>query len=74
MLKMHDTQNMKNTPAADSPFLREPVAEVTCEPIAASQMSAMLIPMVPTMRGFFRPTLSRKNEMKMRLQSGPTTL
>jgi hypothetical protein len=73
-LKMHETQKRKNTPAPDRAFLREPVALVTWEPMAASQMSAMLIAIVPKRSGFLRPTRSRTKEMKIRLQSGPTTL
>lgn len=73
-LKIQDTANKKNTPAADKPSRRDPVAPLICDPMAASQIRAMEIAIVPKIRGFLRPTLSRKNTMKIKLNMGPTTL
>jgi hypothetical protein len=73
-LKMQDTKNKKKTPAPEIPSLRDPVEPATCDPSAASQIKAMLIPMVPKINGFLRPTLSRKNTIKKKLKIGPTTL
>jgi hypothetical protein len=73
-LKMHDTRKRKKTPAPDKLSLRDPVALSTCDPTAASQISAMLIPIVPIIRGFLLPTLSSRKTMKIKLKMGPTTL
>lgn len=73
-LKMHDTRKRKKTPAADMLSLRDPVALVICDPMAASQIKAMEIAIVPKIRGFLRPTLSRKKTMKKKLKIGPTIL
>lgn len=72
--KMQDTRNKKKTPAADSESLRDPVAPSTWDPMIASQMRAMEIPMVPKRSGFLRPTRSRRKTMKKRLNTGPTML
>ena len=61
-------------PAPDSESLRDPVAPSTWDPMMASQMSAIEIPIVPNSRGFLRPTRSRMKMMKKRLQMGPTRL
>ncbi len=66
--------NKKKTPAADNPFLRDPVAPVTCDPTTASQIKAIEIAIVPKISGFLRPTRSRTKTIKMRLKIGPTML
>jgi len=73
-LNIQETRNKKKTPAPEMPALRDPVALSTCEPSAASQMRARLMPIVPKIKGFLRPTLSRKKTMNTRLKIGPTTL
>jgi hypothetical protein len=73
-LKMQDTRNKKKTPAPEMPSLRDPVDPFTCDPSAASQIRAILMPIVPKIKGFFLPTLSRKKTMKIRLKMGPTML
>jgi hypothetical protein len=71
---MHDTQKRKKTPAPERPSRRDPVAPVTWEPMAASQIRAIVMPMVPKRSGFLRPTRSRMKVMKTRLNKGPTML
>lgn len=61
--KITETQKMKKTPAPDRP-LRVP--SVFCELIAASHISAMIIPIVPKRSGFLRPTRSRMKTIKKR--------
>jgi hypothetical protein len=73
-LKMQLTKKMKKTPAIERLSLRPPVAPVTWDPITASQIRASVMPIVPKRSGFLLPTRSRNSVMKIKLQTGPTTL
>lgn len=65
------TQKIKTTPAMLYPFRVPPPF---CESKAASQISAIEIPIVPKIIGLRRPTRSSRKTMKIRFARGPRQL
>lgn len=65
--KMMETQKRKKTPPMERPRL---LPSLFCELMAASQIRAMVMPMVPMSKGLRRPTRSRRKTMKMRSVDG----